>query len=333
MNILCLASIPLLAMYVSFAQAQYEPPLQQFKQGIPAQKIQCLDGYELILETSDGSPACVRPSSADILIKRGWGMLIQDNLENTYEPSVKSPIFAMFYESGSNHANLALFEKYLRPGDYLFITTPLDQDSDVGQVLQDATDARNNVAPGVNVLSFVWYSKIDAIKLHTPFLPKGIDGIIYDYEGGAQYSPEYTTNEQQVISLFNSGLKVAHENGLKFMITPVFGDIVNNTEIEHPWNWIELSNNSDFMIIQFQSFFKMSNANALSTRMGEIMSKINATSQTPTFVELSLTAIGGSADEDLKAINDLKQVGVDKFLIFFEPWTTNDLQYILENRP
>ena len=318
---------------MSMAQAQYEPPLQQFKQGIPVQQIKCLEGYELILETRDGSPACVRPSSADILIKRGWGILVQNRLENTFGPSVKSPIFAMFYESGSNPANLELFEKYLRPGDYLFITTPLDQDSAIGQVLKDATDARNNVSPGVNVLSFVWYSKIDAIKLHGSFLPKGIDGIIYDYEGGTQYSPEYTTDGQQVISLFNSGLKIAHENGLKFMITPVFGDIVNNTEIEHPWNWIELSNNSDFMVIQFQSFFKMSNATALSTRIGEIISQINAASQTPTFIELSLTAIGGNADEDLKAIYDLKQIGVGKFLIFFEPWTTNDLQYILENRP
>lgn len=258
--------------------------------------------------------------------------MIQNGSDAQIGTQKPKTILAIFYISGSNHANLDLFEKYLRPGDYLFITTPLDQDSNTSQVLQDAMEAKSKVTFGVKVLSFVWYSKIDAVRLHTPYLPKGIDGVIYDYESGGMYSPEYTTNSTKVLSFFNSGFQISHRNGFKFMTTPVFGDVTNNTEIEHDWNWVELSNSSDFLVVQFQNFFKMNNSDDLKIRMGEMMKEINATSHTPTFVELSLTAIGGTADQDLYAMHELEQVGVNKFLIFFEPWTTDDLRYILEKR-
>lgn len=50
-----------------------ESPLKQFKSGIQAQNIQCEAGDELILKSQDGSPACVKPMTAKILIERGWG--------------------------------------------------------------------------------------------------------------------------------------------------------------------------------------------------------------------------------------------------------------------
>ncbi len=49
------------------------PPLKQFRSGIQAQSIQCETGDELILKSQDGSPACVKPTTAKILIERGWG--------------------------------------------------------------------------------------------------------------------------------------------------------------------------------------------------------------------------------------------------------------------
>jgi hypothetical protein len=178
----------------------------------------------------------------------------------------------------------------------------------------------------------VWYSKIEAIKLHSAYLPQGVDGIIYDYENGTLYSPEYTTDYEKVSALFNSASEIAHNNRLKLMLAPVFGDTVNNTEIEHSWDWNEIASHSDFLVIQFQHFFKTNNADALKARMGKIMEDINSTSGTPTFVELSLTAIGGTADEDLQAMQDLKSAGANKFLIFFEPWKTSELEYIFEKR-
>ena len=47
-------------------------PLQQFKSGVTAKSVQCQSGFSLVLKASDGSPACVHPSSVQILILRGW---------------------------------------------------------------------------------------------------------------------------------------------------------------------------------------------------------------------------------------------------------------------
>jgi len=312
------------------ANAQVESPLKQLKQGIPIFEIKCAKDYHLVIKKSDNTPACIFLTTIPILVERGWAAFVNITKESYTKPT--SPVFAMFYTSGSNHANLELFEKYLQDGDYLFITTPLDQNSNFSQLLQDVTEAKNRVIPGVKVFSFVWYSKIDEIKLHSAYLPHDIDGIIYDYENGAEYSPEYTADYNKVSSLFETASEIAHKNGLKLMLAPVFGDTVNKIEKEHSWDWTEISKRADFLVIQFQHYFKDHNADSLKTRMGKIVNDINSTSGTPTFVELSLTAIGGTADEDLRAMQDLEHAGVNKFLIFFEPWKTNDLKYIFEKR-
>src|SRR5579885_1495138 len=219
----------ILFVFISFlvihsqASAQLEPPLKQFRHGTPISEIKCIENYQLILKKSIETPACVRPYTAVKLVERGLIVISQTMLQDNTKENVKTTpsVFAIFYTAGSNHTNLELFEKYLRPGDYLLITTPLDQDYDFSQLLQDTAEAKNKTVPGVNVISFAWYSKIEAIKLHSAYLPQGIDGIIYDYENGTLYSPEYTTNYEKVSSLFDSASKIAHNNRLKLMLTPV----------------------------------------------------------------------------------------------------------------
>ena len=48
------------------------PPLEQVKSGVHAKDIQCKQGFTLIIKAEDGSPACVHPQIAQILIQRGW---------------------------------------------------------------------------------------------------------------------------------------------------------------------------------------------------------------------------------------------------------------------
>lgn len=48
------------------------PPRKQTEQGIPPLGIVCKLGLQLILKLSDDSPACVKPSSIDKLVERGW---------------------------------------------------------------------------------------------------------------------------------------------------------------------------------------------------------------------------------------------------------------------
>lgn len=47
-------------------------PLQQWKQGIAAEDVECKEGFELIFKATNGNPACVRPQSAIKLVAMGW---------------------------------------------------------------------------------------------------------------------------------------------------------------------------------------------------------------------------------------------------------------------
>jgi len=50
-------------------------PLKQFENGVSASNVKCKDGLVLIIKTSDSNPACVKPSTAQKLGERGWGIL------------------------------------------------------------------------------------------------------------------------------------------------------------------------------------------------------------------------------------------------------------------
>gem|GEM_PF-6423105 len=49
-------------------------PLKQVEEGIQPQNVRCdWSGFQLILKSKDGSPACVYPYTAQTLSERGWG--------------------------------------------------------------------------------------------------------------------------------------------------------------------------------------------------------------------------------------------------------------------
>ncbi|MHB8545227.1 MAG: hypothetical protein ACYDAJ_00470 [Nitrosotalea sp.] len=52
-------------------------PLQEFRSGINMKDISCKQGLQLIQKSEDGSPACVKPDTASILIERGWAKALQ----------------------------------------------------------------------------------------------------------------------------------------------------------------------------------------------------------------------------------------------------------------
>jgi len=49
-------------------------PLKQIKAGILPEDVACRTGFELILKSSTGNPACVLPSTASKLVSVGWGV-------------------------------------------------------------------------------------------------------------------------------------------------------------------------------------------------------------------------------------------------------------------
>jgi YVTN family beta-propeller protein len=47
-------------------------PLKQFSSGIDPHNVECKDGFSLVLKKSNFNPACVKISSVQKLIERGW---------------------------------------------------------------------------------------------------------------------------------------------------------------------------------------------------------------------------------------------------------------------
>ncbi|MGH2613482.1 MAG: hypothetical protein ACRDFB_10610 [Rhabdochlamydiaceae bacterium] len=70
-------------------------PLKQFKSGILASGVHCGQGLELVLKVEDGSPACIKPDSAYILIYRGWAKEIVPSIPITKVSPTKNQVISI----------------------------------------------------------------------------------------------------------------------------------------------------------------------------------------------------------------------------------------------
>lgn len=52
---------------------EVKSPKKQMNEGVEAGAVVCKEGLDLIIKTSTGFAACVKSSSVEILIARGWG--------------------------------------------------------------------------------------------------------------------------------------------------------------------------------------------------------------------------------------------------------------------
>ncbi|WP_255430740.1 dienelactone hydrolase family protein [Candidatus Nitrosopumilus sp. SW] len=64
------------------AIAYFPPPLKQIQEGTEPSKVTCTEGLELVLKLSNGQPACIKPSSVEKLIQRGWAVHILPDYTN-----------------------------------------------------------------------------------------------------------------------------------------------------------------------------------------------------------------------------------------------------------
>ncbi len=79
----CLAGVDTCVM----AHKLHLAPIKQLKVGIGALDVTCKDGYNLVLKATDNKPACVKSSTFDMLILRGWALGHEEflKLKMTYE--------------------------------------------------------------------------------------------------------------------------------------------------------------------------------------------------------------------------------------------------------
>ena len=60
---------------------EFKTPKQQMKVGILPSEVECKEGLELIFKATDGSPACVKPRTAEILFERGWASVSSPTIQ------------------------------------------------------------------------------------------------------------------------------------------------------------------------------------------------------------------------------------------------------------
>ena len=67
----------------------------QFKSGTAAENIQCKDGLQLIIKANDGSPACVKPDTATILVSWGWAKSIIGTVQNSGDNQPQNKVITL----------------------------------------------------------------------------------------------------------------------------------------------------------------------------------------------------------------------------------------------
>lgn len=76
-------------------------PLRLFKEGIPVADIICKEGFQLVIKTEDGSPACIDDTAIPKLVLRGW--MSTNQLQN-------KTFSGDFYPGIENESGTALIE-------------------------------------------------------------------------------------------------------------------------------------------------------------------------------------------------------------------------------
>ncbi|MDC8453770.1 MAG: hypothetical protein KGI02_08065 [Thaumarchaeota archaeon] len=80
-------------------QQEKSPSLVQFNSGIAAHNVTCKQFLGLIFKAEDGSPACVRPDTFNILLERGFGQKHHNRLYH----------FRMLPQAEQNEASSTFF--------------------------------------------------------------------------------------------------------------------------------------------------------------------------------------------------------------------------------
>ena len=117
----------------------FPPPLKQIQDGTDPSDVTCTEGLELVMKFSNGQPACVKPSSVEKLIERGWAIHVLPD-----------------YEKSENN-NSVIFEL----GDFEVETTNVSYyGNSNGYLAKPATDGQY---PGV-IMIHEWWGLNDNIK-------------------------------------------------------------------------------------------------------------------------------------------------------------------------
>jgi len=129
------SSVPLLGPH---SISYFSPPLKQLKQGTSSDNVKCTEGLQLVLKQSTGTPYCVKSSSIEKLIQRGWAIHVLSN-----------------YFDGHNNSEI------FKIGKYQIQTENVNySDTSIGYLVRPVSD---DSFPGV-IMIHEWWGLNDNIK-------------------------------------------------------------------------------------------------------------------------------------------------------------------------
>lgn len=137
-------------------------PLQQFKSGIVAHAVTCKQGFELLIKSTDGSPACVKPMTTEKLVQRGWGTkefsLVKTQVENYQAIDIIGTVD---------------YERYRTPGHFAYC--------EHFTLTMDETEKTNLVNITSNI--FTLYKKIDVLSNDAVVIEDPFNKLTEDIKG------------------------------------------------------------------------------------------------------------------------------------------------------
>lgn len=83
LSIVAIVGLSIIFGNVAFAQTVILSPLKQLKSGISSMDVKCSTNYVLVIKSKDGTPACVKQQTAQILVLRGWGKIAENGIQVT----------------------------------------------------------------------------------------------------------------------------------------------------------------------------------------------------------------------------------------------------------
>ena len=295
-----------------FVFASIDSPKKQMNRGVLAQDVKCQSDLVLIFKITDKTAACVRPSTANRLVQDGWGVFQNETLRSfhlAFLLNTRSPYY---------NENLQLLGKNLRDGDYLFVI-----DSKETLPTNLVQQAKSMCSPGVHVNAVVLYSKLQKILDESAILPGKIDWIIYDYENGTGFSPEFTTNETASLAYFDEAQDAVKkyntitESSAKLMITPPYLELEKGN-----WDWGVAAKHADAIDVQTQRLVK--DMPTFRNIISNISEQIHEKSpETFSMIQFSLRPSVGTIQDSVNGIKNVKDAKIDAFLIFYDQYSQN----------
>ena len=253
-----------------YAQELIVPPKQQLKAGVAIHDIKCKAEFELVFKATDGSPACVKPTSVEKLIERGWaidqslpessedGVTVGDS--DTSRDSVLTEFPMMSMMSGETYyAIFAAGISDIRDS----VDTRLGSDALVGSFrINSLLKFPNNE---IILLAFSNQTTQTAI---IDAKANGFGYVGYDNEkaNGALSTPQEELDDP---ALFTNYLGVLVKNaGLKYVVAPT-RPLLQQEYLGVDWN------NVDLLVMQLQGSRSITEYVEIGSRVGKHVNSQN----------------------------------------------------------